>query len=132
MSNLWVIDCRVSGSRSRRGIGHLLGGRLVAFGAGRQRLTPLRTVAIDGQGLEPQLPAFEVGVADVGRRRLARHVHVLEIAPERNGWTAAIIRRWARQGIERAPLRGWNAQSKTGRCSSSRSGAPSIVSCASM
>ena len=57
---------------------------------------------------------------------------VFEIAPERNGWAAAIIRTWACQAIERLPLRGWNAQSNTGRCSSFRSGAPSIVSCSSM
>ncbi len=57
---------------------------------------------------------------------------VLEIAPDRNGWAAAIIRTWARQAIERVPLRGWNAQSKTGRCSVFRSAAPSIVSSRSM
>ena len=47
---------------------------------------------------------------------------VLEIAPDRNGWAAAIIRTWACQAIDRVPLRGWNAQSNTGRCSSFRSG----------
>ena len=31
---------------------------------------------------------------------------VFEIAPERNGWAAAIIRTWACQAIERLPLRG--------------------------
>ncbi len=46
---------------------------------------------------------------------------VLEIAPERNGWAAAIIRTCACQAIERVPLRGWNAQSNTVRCSSARS-----------
>ena len=57
---------------------------------------------------------------------------VLEIAPERNGWAAAIILMWACQAIDRVPFVGWNAQSKTGRCSSRSSGAPSIVSCSSM
>ncbi len=49
---------------------------------------------------------------------------VLEIAPERNGWAAAIIRTWARQGMNRVPLAGWNAQSKTGRCSGLQVGRP--------
>ena len=53
---------------------------------------------------------------------------VLEMAPERNGWAAAIIVTWAFQGMERSPPRGLNAQSKTARCSSLRCGAPSIVS----
>ena len=39
---------------------------------------------------------------------------VLLIAPERNGCAAAIIVTCARQAIERLPLRGWKAQSKTG------------------
>jgi hypothetical protein len=34
---------------------------------------------------------------------------VLEIAPDRNGWTAAIIRTWPIGAIARAPI----AQSKT-------------------
>ena len=29
---------------------------------------------------------------------------VLEIAPDRNGWTAAIIRTWPMASIERAPM----------------------------
>ena len=58
----------------------------------------LRAVAIDGQGLETQPPAF------AGRRRrcppacVSRGMFtVLEMAPERNGWAAAIIRTWACQ-----------------------------------
>ena len=39
---------------------------------------------------------------------------VLEIAPEMNGWAAAIMRMWAFQGIERVPCAAWNAQSNTG------------------
>ena len=42
---------------------------------------------------------------------------VLEIAPERNGWAAAIMPMWAGQVIDRLPLLGVNAQSNTGRCS---------------
>ncbi len=53
---------------------------------------------------------------------------VLLIAPERNGWTAAIIRTWPIGTMERTPLRGLKAQSKTDRCSGLRPGAPSIVS----
>lgn len=34
---------------------------------------------------------------------------VLEIAPERNGWAAAIIRTWPMGAMERSPM----AQSKT-------------------
>ena len=66
------------------------------------------------------------GVADSGR------LTVFEIAPEMNGCTAAIIRMWPVCVIERVPLCGLKAQSKTGRCSSLRSGAPSMVSLASM
>ena len=42
---------------------------------------------------------------------------VLEIAPEMNGWAAAIMRMWAFHGIDRVPCEAWNAQSNTGRCS---------------
>jgi hypothetical protein len=59
-------------------------------------------------------------------------LHVLEIAPERNGCTADIIRKWPRKWMLRPPCGGAKAQSKTGKCSSSRPGAPSIVSWASM
>ena len=52
---------------------------------------------------------------------------VLEIAPERNGWTAAIIRTWPMAPMERVPPTALNAQSKTGRCLGSSPGAPSIV-----
>ena len=98
MSNLWVRLRRVSGSRSRRGWltiwaarggagparGRRLGGdrwrprRLVLavarFGLGVDRLALLRAVAVDGQRLEAELPAFEVGLADVLDRGLAGHV----------------------------------------------------------
>ena len=48
---------------------------------------------------------------------------VFEMAPEMNGWAAAIMRMWAFQGIEpRAVGAAWKAQSKTGRCSGFRSG----------
>ena len=57
---------------------------------------------------------------------------VLEIAPERNGWAAAIILTCACQAMLRSPSRGLKAQSKTGRCSLLRPGAPSIVSFSSM
>ena len=57
---------------------------------------------------------------------------VLLIAPERNGWTADIIRTWPMGAIERAPPSALNAQSKTGRCSLFRPGAPSIVPFSSM
>ena len=53
---------------------------------------------------------------------------VLEIAPEMNGWTAAIILMWPMWEMARLPT----ATSNTGRCSSFRPGAPTIVPCSSM
>ncbi len=50
---------------------------------------------------------------------------VLEIAPERNGWTAPIIFTWPEAEIARSPT----ATSNTDRCSPSRPGAPTIVPC---
>ena len=53
---------------------------------------------------------------------------VLEIAPEMNGWAAAIMRMCASVERKRLPfLPQWLAQSKTGRCSGFRCGAPSTV-----
>ena len=57
---------------------------------------------------------------------------VLLIAPERNGCTAPIILMWPMYWIERWPLNGLKAQSKTARCASLTCGAPSIVSFSSM
>src|SRR5579862_9153303 len=57
---------------------------------------------------------------------------VFEIAPERNGCAAAIILTWPVHAIERPPPRGASEQSKTGRCSAFRYGAPSILPCLSM
>ena len=55
---------------------------------------------------------------------------VLEIAPEMNGWAAAIMLTWAAQAIDRVPfLPPGVAQSNTGRCSSLRCGALSIDRC---
>ena len=56
-------------------------------------------------------------LADSGR------LTVFEIAPEMNGWAAAIIWMWPMCEIARSPT----ATSKTGRCSSLRPGAPMIV-----
>ena len=55
---------------------------------------------------------------------------VLLMAPERNGCAAAIIFRWPRQAMERPPPAGASEQSKTGRCSGLKPGAPSMVPCA--
>ena len=52
---------------------------------------------------------------------------VFEIAPEMNGCAAPIIFTWPNQWIVRTPFCGRKAQSNTGRCSSERCGAPSIV-----
>ena len=53
---------------------------------------------------------------------------VLEMAPEMNGWLAAIMRMWLSTDKNRLPIRPHGlAQSKTGRCSSERYGAPSRV-----
>ena len=57
---------------------------------------------------------------------------VFEIAPEMNGCTAPIMRMWPSGGSSACPRAGLKAQSKTGRCSSCRCGAPSMVSCSSM
>ena len=53
---------------------------------------------------------------------------VFEIAPEMNGWTAAIMSMWPVREIERSPT----ATSKTSRCSSFSPGAPMIVLCSLM
>ena len=53
---------------------------------------------------------------------------VLEIAPERNGWTAPIIVMWPAGLIARSPT----ATSKTGRSASRSPGAPTIVLCSLM
>ncbi len=53
---------------------------------------------------------------------------VFEIAPEMNGWTAPIILMWPMCEMARSPT----ATSNTGRCSSARCGAPTIVPCSSM
>ena len=66
------------------------------------------------------------GVASLGM------LTVLEMAPERNGCTAAIILMWPMYWMDRLPSLGGNAQSKIARCSSFRCGAPSIISLASM
>ena len=58
-------------------------------------------------------------------------LHVLEIAPERNGWTADIIRRWPGSGSTGPPAAGRRRSRRPSRCSSFRPGAPSIVSWAS-
>ena len=55
---------------------------------------------------------------------------VLEIAPERNGWAAAIIFTCACQAMLRVPLRGLKAQSKTARCSAA--GRAHLRSCRSV
>ena len=53
---------------------------------------------------------------------------VFEIAPEMNGWTAPIILMWPMCEIAREPT----ATSNTGRCSSFRPGAPTIVPCSAI
>ena len=53
---------------------------------------------------------------------------VLEMAPEMNGWAAAIMRMCASAAMKRLPFLPQRlAQSKTGRCSGLRCGAPSMV-----
>ena len=54
-----------------------LGRGLVGLGARIEGLALLRPVTIDGQRLEAEPPALHVGTGDVGRRRLAGHVHGL-------------------------------------------------------
>jgi hypothetical protein len=53
---------------------------------------------------------------------------VFEIAPDRNGWVAAIMSMWPVCEIARSPT----ATSNTGRCSCFRPGAPTIVLCSLM
>ena len=57
---------------------------------------------------------------------------VLEMAPERNGWAAAIILIWPEEWMERVPLLGLKLQSNTARCSGLMPGAPSMVPVESM
>ena len=116
-------------SRGRAGTASAVLAESVRLGLGAHGLAPLGAVAVNRQGLEPELPAFEVGAADLATVASFGTLHVLEIAPDRNGCTAAIIRRWPRKWMLRPPCGGANAQSKTGRCSSFSPGAPSIVSC---
>ena len=53
---------------------------------------------------------------------------VLEMAPEMNGWAAAIILMWPVWWMNRSPYLPLRlAQSNTGRCSARRWGAPSMV-----
>ena len=54
---------------------------------------------------------------------VAGRLTVFEIAPERNGWVAAIMSMWPVCEIARSPT----ATSNTGRCSCFRPGAPTIV-----
>jgi len=58
----------------------------------------------------------------------AGRLMVLEIAPEMNGCAAAIMWMWPLLAMNRSPSVPQRlAQSKTGRCSSSSPGAPSMV-----
>jgi hypothetical protein len=54
----------------------------------------LGAVAVDRHRLEAQLPALDVGLGDLLDGASLGMLTVLLIAPERNGWTAAIIFRW--------------------------------------
>jgi hypothetical protein len=65
-------------------------------------------------------------VASLGR------LIVFDAPPDRNGWTAPSILRWPIGGIVRMLPAGARAQSKTGRCSVFRPGAPSMVPAVSM
>ena len=76
-----MIDCRVSGRRSRRGAASSFSAALSGLALRRQRLHLLRAVAIDGQGLQPQPPAFHVGVGHVLGRAVLGHVHRLRDRP---------------------------------------------------
>ena len=59
---------------------------------------------------------------------LCGRLMVLEMLPDTNGWAAAIMRMWASGARKRWPvLPHLLAQSKTGRCSGLRWGAPSTV-----
>ena len=54
---------------------------------------------------------------------------VFEIAPEMNGWTAAIIRTWPMWWMKRLLLTERKLQSNTARCSGFKPGAPSMEPC---
>src|SRR5919108_94508 len=56
-------------------------------------------------------PAGSAGAAGVAEFGMFT---VFEIAPDRNGWTAPIIRMWPMYWMDRDPFDGLNAQSNTG------------------
>ena len=73
----------------------LLGGLGVALRRRRvQRLRALAAVAVDRDRLQALLPALHVDRGDLVGRRVGGRLTVFEIAPERNGCTAPIIRTW--------------------------------------
>src|SRR3989344_1733932 len=76
------------------------------------RLEPSRYIAIAfNPPFHACIYAFSISPAVASAGRFT----VFEIAPEMNGWTAAIMRTWPRYCIDRMPFEGLNAQSKTGK-----------------
>ncbi len=73
---------------------------------GGERLRGLAAVAVQGDRLEPELPALLVDLAHVVDRRVVRAgSRSCEIAPDRNGCTAAIIRTCDIGARKRSPVR---------------------------
>ena len=77
MLNLWVIDCARVGQALAAGAATSFSAALSLLALRRHRLHFLRPVAIDRQGLQPQPPAFHVGVGHVFGRGVLGHVHRL-------------------------------------------------------
>ena len=58
--------------------------------------------------------------SELRMQNLADSRSLFEIAPDRKGWAAAIMRTWPSGEMDRLPLSGLNAQSNTAKCFSSR------------
>ena len=102
MLNLWVMLRRSSGSRRRTARGastgtaaaaSILGVSFLEVLSGWVRLQPSRYTAT---ALRPSFQASRYACSMSSTVAALGRFTVLEMAPERNGWVAPIIRRWPR------------------------------------
>jgi len=83
-------------------------------------LAGLRAVAVDCDCLQATAPCLDVRIGNVVDGCAACRFTVFEIAPDKNGWAAAIMSTCPSQRIERTPLVGTNAPSNTATSASRR------------